>query len=690
MGSYITKCCQFIFCLKPKIQTNYQDADDTSYDYRLIDIDGNDRVDTLDDVKIRTSDIIKKRIGDPNDVYYDWKEIGEGSFGKVFRVTHRQTGALRVIKKIERTMIHNVPQNNAINLEKAETNDIIIPIDLNLNKNDNEKEIYANSDSDDLKEEEEDKDKVYDIGVNTDNHLNLNYSKSKSYSSSLLNSPVKRTNSNAYNLPYSIQNVNDIELEKEINVLRSLNHPNIVKVYEYFSDSSYIYITFEYCKMGDLFDQINLLAYNEVLVEILMTQIFSAVSYLHSKNIIHADLKLENILIEITTTRNFKDIKGIRDDYFNNIPPFEVKLIDFGSSKIHQMGLKGKVHGIIGTAIYNSPEVIRNNYDEKCDMWSCGIIMYYLLFGYPPFEGETIEEIYDKTLNDPIVIPKDHNISKSAVDLIKALLVKDPTRRISATQVLKHNFFNKSFAVSRSRSNLNAGGLSNIKSRKSGSKFHQAIIAYITHNFADYQEVTNLRNLFRYLDKDGNGTLSKDEILEGFKEFDFDINGETLNEVINNMDNDANGYIEYEEFLRAGLDIKHLLTDQNMKLAFELFDSDNSGEISIDEMKKVIFGDMNVSMFLVHDFMDEIGKHVDDLISYEDFKNIIQDEYKDIFKQDENHLGMSGIEIIKSISEEYEIKDKNNNNNKKDSYFLDNSEKKNMPVMKLKSKILDS
>jgi len=157
------------------------------------------------------------------------------------------------------------------------------------------------------------------------------------------------------------------------------DHPNVIKLYEIFEDSRYIYLIMEECNGGELFQRIfqrisekNL--YSEKDAAMIFKQIMNAVCHCHSLNICHRDLKPENLL-------------------FLNSSNDSLKVIDFGLSRIfdennHQMKTK------VGTAYYVSPEILQGDYDEKCDIWACGVILFILLTGEPPFNGENDNEIY--------------------------------------------------------------------------------------------------------------------------------------------------------------------------------------------------------------------------------------------------------------------------------------------------------
>ena len=161
-----------------------------------------------------------------------------------------------------------------------------------------------------------------------------------------------------------------------------IDHPSIIKLYEVFEDSRYVYLIMEECTGGELFDRIyeritkkNL--YTEKEAALIFKQYMSAICHCHSLNVCHRDLKPENLLL------------------LNESEDSHLKVIDFGLSKIfnevnHKMSTK------VGTAYYVSPEVLCGDYDEKCDIWSAGVILYILLTGEPPFNGTNDNEIYKR------------------------------------------------------------------------------------------------------------------------------------------------------------------------------------------------------------------------------------------------------------------------------------------------------
>ena len=157
------------------------------------------------------------------------------------------------------------------------------------------------------------------------------------------------------------------KLVEEIEILKELDHPSICRVIDIFEDRKKFYFVQEYLAGGGLFESlINNVGFTENASALIIRQILSAVAYLHSKNIAHRDIKPENIMFESNDSLN-------------------VKLLDFGNSR--KMGKNTAMQGVYGTAYYVAPEVLSGTYNEGCDIWSIGVILYLLLSGSPPFDG---------------------------------------------------------------------------------------------------------------------------------------------------------------------------------------------------------------------------------------------------------------------------------------------------------------
>lgn len=201
-----------------------------------------------------------------------------------------------------------------------------------------------------------------------------------------------------------------------------------MKVYDFYEDLNHFYIVTELCSVGELFDKIIKNGYlDERQAVNVMKEILSAVTYCHKYGIVHRDLKPENIL--------FQSKK-------ENSP---IKMIDFGTSSLIKK--KEKLDICCGTPYYIAPEVLDGRYNEKCDLWSCGIMIYIMLCGYPPFNGFNDRLITQSVLEAKLEFPIEdwYFISPDAIDLISQLLTKNVKKRPSAKKALKHPWIAKNF-----------------------------------------------------------------------------------------------------------------------------------------------------------------------------------------------------------------------------------------------------
>lgn len=243
---------------------------------------------------------------------------------------------------------------------------------------------------------------------------------------------------------------------------------------------------------GELFDKIKQYSYfSENQAKKIVREILEGVNYLHKKNIVHRDLKPENILF----TK-----EGV------------LKIADFGTGKFFH---KEKMKNAQGTAYYIAPEVIKGDYNEKCDVWSVGIILYILLCGFPPFNGESDDDIMEAVVRGKFSFfhRSFEKVSSEGKNLIKKILTKNPQKRPSAEEVLEQSWFKTSHETP-----LDPTHLENLKNFSSQSKMQQAIYFFLINSTMTEKEKKQLTETFKKLDKNNDGVLSKEELLEGVRD----------------------------------------------------------------------------------------------------------------------------------------------------------------------------
>jgi serine/threonine protein kinase len=259
-------------------------------------------------------------------------------------------------------------------------------------------------------------------------------------------------------------------LQYEINILKVLNHPNIVKFYGLKKTTNHWYLLTEYCNGGSLLGNLQKYMTNyrrpfpEEVVQYLMKQIVSALNYLHFNKIIHRDLKLDNILV---TFKNEYDKSSL------NMMKAIIKIIDFGFAT--------KLNGpltftALGTPTNMDPQILEHintgipnsGYNEKVDIWSLGTLCYQMVVGHMAFSGSSMEELFQKVKKGNYSLPM--TLSKEIVSFINGMLQQDPNKRLTANQLLNHEFLTKHpsqfqpIDVRQISGTIGPGGVINMKS----------------------------------------------------------------------------------------------------------------------------------------------------------------------------------------------------------------------------------
>ena len=357
----------------------------------------------------------------------------------------------------------------------------------------------------------------------------------------------------------------------EVQILSKVDHPHIMKVYELYETSDRYYIVSELLTGGELFDYIIKSKHvSEALAARVMYQLFGAVCYLHQQGIVHRDLKPENLLLEAPP----KD------------SPINIKLIDFGTSCL--ISSAEKLRQKLGTPFYMAPEVLKGKYTEKCDLWSCGVILYLLLSGSLPFNSTNEADLLELVQSGTIEFPTSRwkGISEAAKDLIRALLIRDYEHRFSAVQALQCSWIQHYRVKPSLSSNTIQSSLTALESFHAEHKLKQAIMAYIAAQYVSREQTKALTESFKGLDLNGDGRLSREELINGYRTaLSKEEAAEALERVMSTVDCDGNGYIDYSEFILAAVNEQVLLSKSNLERAFRSLDCDNSGKISLQEMK---------------------------------------------------------------------------------------------------------
>ena len=393
--------------------------------------------------------------------------------------------------------------------------------------------------------------------------------------------------------------INQKSILHELKILNSIDHPNILRCYAIYEDDLQYYIVTEFCEGGNLFQKIlELKAFTENEAAEVVRQMLSALSFCHSKGILHRDLRPENVLL---------DSKG---------SSLALNISDFGTSCF--LDVDRNLNSKFSSPFYTAPEVIQEAYNEKCDIWSCGVMMYIMLFGKPPFSGATENEVYNAIKSQPLSFNTEStNISNEACDLLTRMLKVDTTQRISAADALKHTWI-KTRGTARSCPVLK-DTLISLTEFNSSSKLKEAVQMYIATQIISSDEVRRLEEAFRAIDKNGDGRISEQELVEEYTAILGEKGAEHAMLTFKKADANHSGFINYSEFLSACLSKAHCMNYENLEIAFKMFDNDNSGTISLEEIKEKLALGLMVEDESWKEILSEVDQNKDGVIDLKEF-----------------------------------------------------------------------
>ncbi|CAB9509993.1 MAP kinase-activated protein kinase 2 (Fragment) [Seminavis robusta] len=395
------------------------------------------------------------------------------------------------------------------------------------------------------------------------------------------------------------------QLTSEVEFLKTLDHKNIIKAYETFSfpHTKTLEIVMELCTGGDLHAR---MPYTEASAANALKQILSAISYVHDREIIHRDIKFENIMYE------------------SKHPEACIKVIDFGLSKQYSMD-NPVLTERVGTLYSMSPETMQGHYTTKSDLWSIGVVLFMMLSnGDKPFEGKTPKQLVARVLIGDVRFdgPLWKDISTEAQEFIKTLLRVDPEDRVTAHEAMKDPWFTPSpITTSQSpkckRDLIEKVQESIVKFADTG-EFRKLALNVIAKKSTS-EEIFELRKVFDEFDTLNSGTITLVEFKQALVRFNY--SDEEIEKIFRKVDVNQTNVINYTEFLAATLETQGTIEEHRLSECFEEFDTDESGYISRDNLR-VLLGKHSSEAF-IDVLMQEAEATKDGRITYEQFRRVV-------------------------------------------------------------------
>jgi len=357
-------------------------------------------------------------------------------------------------------------------------------------------------------------------------------------------------------------------IKREISILQMLEHKNIVTLLDAFEDERTIRLVMELCSGGELSDRLTDVAkFTESQVAGLMQQVFQAVNFMHSQQVCHRDIKPNNILFESRQVP---------------IEQSTLKIIDFGSARVFQKGQY--MHTKAGSSYYVSPQVLLGKYDHSSDLWSCGVVMHIILCGYPPFTGETEDDVLAKVRKGTFTFNAKHwkKVSKDAKNLVSMLIKKNPQERYTSERALNDSWIcNKApQALPCLLDNVPA-----LRKFQSGRKLKKAGFHVIAEQLT-LSQIRGLEDIFGRLAGSSNATINTAQLRAGLSEVGLkELPGE-IEDIAAEFDSESadTGVIDYQKFVDKTLSKKQVMQETALWNIFNECELSSNGKMSFEDL----------------------------------------------------------------------------------------------------------
>jgi len=393
------------------------------------------------------------------------------------------------------------------------------------------------------------------------------------------------------------------DLETECEIFMCMDHPHVARLVDVYESQSTLHLVMECMSGGELFQRVTKRRrFSEKDACDATWQMLLAISYLHSHDVVHRDIKLENWMYDSQDSDH-------------------LKLIDFGFSRVWSPDTKMAM--CCGTLAYVAPEVLARSYTSQCDLWSLGVTVFAMVFGILPFGGNS-EKQTAAIRSGKFSVRKEtwNKVSPDVQDFVQALLTVDPTQRLTAQSALEHRWIKSRDMLERSSACVDTEMTEALLSFGAKTQFRRAAMHLMAWSLTN-EERAKVREAFVNIDTDRTGTITLNELKQVLEE-NLHIDDKQAQQAFKALDSTHHDEIFYSEFLAAMLSSHIQMHDHLLHASFKHFDADGSGFITRDELEQAL-GTETFSADQISAIIADLDTGRDDKIDYEEFVAYFRD-----------------------------------------------------------------
>lgn len=413
------------------------------------------------------------------------------------------------------------------------------------------------------------------------------------------------------------------KVREEFAVLKQLDHPHVLRIFEDFEDEDNFYVVMEECKGGDLAQYIRQLPPMDAITYErwagkVMQHTLAAIAYCHAKGIIHKDLKPENVMMLTDRETPWHQM--------------HVVVVDFGLAEVFSNPADRSAI-ISGTPPYMAPEVWRGNFTKSCDLWSAGVMLFFLLSGRLPFVAREVKEFPQVIMKEP-----DWELMGGATPEAQAfcskLLQKQEVDRINAQEALADRWFETMGLVGgTAASALDQAQIKALLTAGTRTEFEKFVTRFVATQ-VDASGQARVNEAFRALDADHDGLLSLQELREGLKAFG--ASAKVAEEAALALDVGKTGSVSYTEFLAGLISLRHKQPEEQDRLlmiAWQQFRPDGEGRVKANSIQDALATRGMTVADLPDGFIDALKSKSSESLSFAEFKDVLlKDSTGDVVK----------------------------------------------------------